>query len=86
MLSVVALTAMPATASAGTPAITFDIQLFDPCLRGSGAADATISVVWRDSNGALKASGTATHPFQQWCLGVLLSGQRDDAGRQAQGR
>ena len=63
MLSVVALTAMPATASAGTPAITFDIQLFDPCLRGSGAADATISVVWRDSNGALKASGTATHPF-----------------------
>jgi hypothetical protein len=63
MLSVVALTAMPATASASTPAITFDVQLFDPCLRGSDAADVTISVVWSDSAGALKANGTATHPF-----------------------
>ncbi len=63
ILSAAALTAMPAAATAATPAITFDIQLFDPCMRGSGAADATISVVWRDSNGALKANGTATHPF-----------------------
>jgi hypothetical protein len=48
----------PAAASAATAPITFALDMFSGCVGGHAAPEATVSLVWRDSQGALKAQGT----------------------------
>jgi hypothetical protein len=56
--SLLAIVALPTSASAATPSITFSMQIYGPCLGGNAAANTTISIVWRDSTGSLKAKGS----------------------------
>jgi hypothetical protein len=49
---------VPSAASAATAPITFDLTMFQECFRGTAAPQATVSLVWRDGQGALKARGT----------------------------
>jgi hypothetical protein len=63
-MSVLALSmlAIP-TVSAATPPITFEMDMFGPCVAGEAAADATVNVTWRDSAGNLKLQGVAERPY-----------------------
>jgi hypothetical protein len=60
LISGVALVISPASVSAATPQITFDVNLYGSCIDGSSPAGSNVSVVWRSADGTLKDQGAAT--------------------------
>jgi len=61
------VTSAVSVAAATPPPITFWMEVYGPCLGGYAGGGTTISVVWRDSAGVLKARGdTQTADYGQW--------------------
>ena len=60
----------PLGAAAAQPPIRLFLYYSNPCLSGTTTLPATVSVLWRDSAGAVKAQGTSdSNGFWQFCSG-----------------
>jgi hypothetical protein len=67
VLGLVALMVGAGGASAATPPITFEIDMFDNCFAGRAVANQTVHIRWRDSVGAAKQSGdTPSDSYGRW--------------------
>ena len=58
-IALIAALLAPAAATAATSLITFQMTIYGECVSG-WAYRGDLTVVWRDSDGALKAEGTVT--------------------------